>query len=244
MGILCGLLLLLTRSDEPWSRLSCCLGLQGQQLTERLECEVCQERAAGSIAGQAVLEATVSGRREDGTAHASCEARSPQCGTEDPEAACSRQAQNEGISPTPQQPRRRKLRILCLHGFRQNGSSFRGRTAALAKRISSLADLVFVDAPHPLPFFVKQPAAVSSPSNGRLDSSGDLHAHQDGAHSSAQGGDQHKSRLTERSEGESGCMPLAKAGSSQHPAGKLRRAWLLEPCQVEASQVALPSGLP
>ncbi|KAK9673374.1 hypothetical protein RND81_12G163600 [Saponaria officinalis] len=46
----------------------------------------------------------------------------------------------------------KKLRILCLHGFRQNASSFKGRTASLAKKLKSMAELVFVNAPHELPF--------------------------------------------------------------------------------------------
>ncbi|CAI0551789.1 unnamed protein product, partial [Linum tenue] len=46
----------------------------------------------------------------------------------------------------------RKLRILCLHGFRQNASSFKGRTASLAKKLKKIAELVFVDAPHELPY--------------------------------------------------------------------------------------------
>lgn len=46
----------------------------------------------------------------------------------------------------------KKLRILCLHGFRQNASSFKGRTASLAKKLKNIAELVFVDAPHELPF--------------------------------------------------------------------------------------------
>ncbi|KAK1318486.1 Rhodanese-like domain-containing protein 6 [Acorus calamus] len=50
----------------------------------------------------------------------------------------------------------RKLRILCLHGFRQNASNFKGRTSSLAKKLKSIAELVFVDAPHVLPF-VYQP---------------------------------------------------------------------------------------
>lgn len=52
----------------------------------------------------------------------------------------------------------RKLRILCLHGFRQNASSFKGRTASLAKKLKNIAELVFVDAPHELPF-IYQPLA-------------------------------------------------------------------------------------
>ncbi|WCJ43072.1 tRNA uridine(34) hydroxylase [Euphorbia peplus] len=51
----------------------------------------------------------------------------------------------------------RKLRILCLHGFRQNASGFKGRTASLAKKLKTIAELVFVDAPHELPFIYYQP---------------------------------------------------------------------------------------
>ncbi|KQJ86306.1 rhodanese-like domain-containing protein 6 isoform X4 [Brachypodium distachyon] len=50
----------------------------------------------------------------------------------------------------------KKLRILCLHGFRQNASSFKGRTSALAKKLKHIAELVFIDAPHKLSF-VYQP---------------------------------------------------------------------------------------
>lgn len=51
----------------------------------------------------------------------------------------------------------RKLRILCLHGFRQNASGFKGRTASLAKKLKNIAELVFVDAPHELPFIYQTP---------------------------------------------------------------------------------------
>ena len=53
------------------------------------------------------------------------------------------------------EPGRRPLRILCLHGFRQTANSFAGRLHALRKRLRGVAELVFVDAPHTLPFFVK-----------------------------------------------------------------------------------------
>jgi predicted esterase len=52
-----------------------------------------------------------------------------------------------------------KLKILCLHGFRQNTSSFKGRTSALAKKLKHIAELVFIDAPHELSF-VYQPILV------------------------------------------------------------------------------------
>ncbi|CAM8899728.1 unnamed protein product [Rhodiola kirilowii] len=47
----------------------------------------------------------------------------------------------------------RKLKVLCLHGFRQNASGFKGRTASLAKKLKNIVELVFVDAPHELSFF-------------------------------------------------------------------------------------------
>ena len=41
----------------------------------------------------------------------------------------------------------RKLRILCLHGYHGSGRILRGQTAAFAGELSSLAELVFIDAP-------------------------------------------------------------------------------------------------
>ncbi|XVE63140.1 hypothetical protein DITRI_Ditri06bG0176200 [Diplodiscus trichospermus] len=63
----------------------------------------------------------------------------------------------------------RKLRILCLHGFRQNASSFKGRSASLAKKLKSIAELVFVDAPHELPFVYQ---SCMEPQISRASSSG------------------------------------------------------------------------
>ncbi|XP_019704323.1 rhodanese-like domain-containing protein 6 isoform X2 [Elaeis guineensis] len=51
---------------------------------------------------------------------------------------------------------RRKLRILCLHGFRQNASNFKGRTSSLAKKLKNMVEFVFVDAPHELPFIYQE----------------------------------------------------------------------------------------
>ncbi|KAG4918525.1 hypothetical protein JHK82_055964 [Glycine max] len=53
----------------------------------------------------------------------------------------------------------RKLRILCLHGFRQNASSFKGRTASLAKKLKKMAEFVFINAPHELPFIYQIPVS-------------------------------------------------------------------------------------
>ncbi|XP_065175453.1 esterase OVCA2-like [Sycon ciliatum] len=45
----------------------------------------------------------------------------------------------------------RKLKILCLHGYRQCGVTFRERTGALRKMLKSMAEFVFVTAPHAIP---------------------------------------------------------------------------------------------
>ncbi|KAG0576547.1 hypothetical protein KC19_5G088800 [Ceratodon purpureus] len=49
-----------------------------------------------------------------------------------------------------------KLRLLCLHGFRQNASSFKGRLGSLKKKLKHVAEFVFVDAPHKLPFIQQE----------------------------------------------------------------------------------------
>ncbi|KAL5700337.1 Rhodanese-like domain-containing protein 6 [Ranunculus cassubicifolius] len=67
--------------------------------------------------------------------------------------ACTTFSPDQGKVPPPmKQPPSRKLRILCLHGFRQNASSFKGRTSSFAKKLKNIAQLVFIDAPHELPF--------------------------------------------------------------------------------------------
>ncbi|KAF9669839.1 hypothetical protein SADUNF_Sadunf13G0006200 [Salix dunnii] len=45
-----------------------------------------------------------------------------------------------------------KLRISCLHGFHQNASGFKGRTASLSRKLKSIVELIFVDAPLELSF--------------------------------------------------------------------------------------------
>jgi hypothetical protein len=41
-----------------------------------------------------------------------------------------------------------KLKILCIHGYRQNEKMFREKTGAFRKLIGKHADLVFITAPH------------------------------------------------------------------------------------------------
>lgn len=50
----------------------------------------------------------------------------------------------------------KKLRILCLHGFRQNASSFKGRTASFVKKLKNIAEFVYIDAPHQLRFIYQE----------------------------------------------------------------------------------------
>ena len=42
----------------------------------------------------------------------------------------------------------RKLKILCIHGYRQNEKMFREKTGAFRKIVGKHADLVFITAPH------------------------------------------------------------------------------------------------
>ena len=44
-----------------------------------------------------------------------------------------------------------KLKILCLHGYRQNETTFRERTGALRKLLKRNADFFFISAPHVIP---------------------------------------------------------------------------------------------
>eukprot|EP00341_Mesodinium_pulex_P001692 CAMPEP_0116919304 /NCGR_PEP_ID=MMETSP0467-20121206/20301_1 /TAXON_ID=283647 /ORGANISM="Mesodinium pulex, Strain SPMC105" /LENGTH=103 /DNA_ID=CAMNT_0004596847 /DNA_START=1 /DNA_END=312 /DNA_ORIENTATION=+ len=43
-----------------------------------------------------------------------------------------------------------KLKILCLHGYRQSAKIFRDKTGAFRKKFKSLAEFDFVTAPHPV----------------------------------------------------------------------------------------------
>ena len=45
----------------------------------------------------------------------------------------------------------KKLRILMLHGWSQNGKLFSDRTGPLRRKLRAIADLVYITAPHELP---------------------------------------------------------------------------------------------
>ncbi|XP_042298661.1 esterase OVCA2 [Sceloporus undulatus] len=56
------------------------------------------------------------------------------------------------------------LRLLCLHGYRQDAASFRARTGSLRKALHGRAQLVAVDAPHPV-LLARPPRAGAAPSS-------------------------------------------------------------------------------
>lgn len=39
------------------------------------------------------------------------------------------------------------LRILCIHGYQQNGSTFREKTGAFRKLLKKQVELIYLDAP-------------------------------------------------------------------------------------------------
>lgn len=63
-------------------------------------------------------------------------------------------AKSTKSSPTPAVEPESKLKILALHGYRQNGDGFKSKLGSFRKFIGKHAELVFVTAPHiapPLP---------------------------------------------------------------------------------------------
>ena len=60
-------------------------------------------------------------------------------------ALCAAAAAERARAPPPPQ---RRLRVLCLHGFRQTGKQLRGRLAKLRGKLGDLVDFKFADAPH------------------------------------------------------------------------------------------------
>ncbi|XP_066492328.1 esterase OVCA2 isoform X2 [Tiliqua scincoides] len=56
----------------------------------------------------------------------------------------------------------RALRLLCLHGYRQNADSFRARSGALRKALRRRAELLSVVAPHAVAAQQPQPGEAAS----------------------------------------------------------------------------------
>ncbi len=127
----------------------------------------------------------------------------------------------------------RRLRILCLHGFRQNAHVFRGRNAGLIRRLSSIAELVCVDAPHTLPFLVKGSPQPPSPLVSAREGSQSEHE----AEPHLRGSEPDAYQERKQSSGENGADRADSCGGCQqrrHP----RRGWLVEPGQLAADRVS------
>eukprot|EP00088_Acartia_fossae_P064024 TRINITY_DN7858_c0_g1_i1.p1 TRINITY_DN7858_c0_g1~~TRINITY_DN7858_c0_g1_i1.p1 ORF type:complete len:399 (+),score=63.91 TRINITY_DN7858_c0_g1_i1:51-1199(+) len=62
----------------------------------------------------------------------------------------SSEKKKKGSSNEIQKPREesRKLKILCLHGYRQSGQAFRTKTGSFRKATGKYADFSFITAPH------------------------------------------------------------------------------------------------
>lgn len=73
-------------------------------------------------------------------------ARGEELGLDSERPSESPQPRGEALSAP-----RRRLRVLCLHGFRQTGQGLKGRLAAFQRSVKDLVEMVFVDAPHQLP---------------------------------------------------------------------------------------------
>ena len=51
----------------------------------------------------------------------------------------------------PQEEKKRKLRVLCIHGYRQNAKTSKEKLGSFRKLIAKFADLDFITAPHLIP---------------------------------------------------------------------------------------------
>lgn len=75
------------------------------------------------------------------------------CQKEKSEVHCNMCAKARDPAISRSEQTLRPLRILVLHGFRQNASNMRGRMSALRKQLRHVAEFVYMDAPHELPFY-------------------------------------------------------------------------------------------
>ncbi|EGG25155.1 DUF341 family protein [Cavenderia fasciculata] len=55
---------------------------------------------------------------------------------------------NSSTPPLYNSGDKKRLRILCLHGYKQNANLFKSKTAVLRKSLDDIAEFVYVDAPH------------------------------------------------------------------------------------------------
>lgn len=152
--LICG-----TSFDDYSSRCRCsycrmlvlvCYSCQGKANVEYV-CDLCKKHRKGSRPQPCI---------KDDKSHS---ADSPEAAEVETAFSSLHVSPSSIISGTYGNGLNRKLRILCLHGFRQNASNFKGRTASLAKKLKSMAELVFVNAPHELPFIYQTTSQTTSP---------------------------------------------------------------------------------
>ncbi|KAJ0976430.1 hypothetical protein J5N97_018395 [Dioscorea zingiberensis] len=118
-----------------------CYSCQGE-FSERYVCELCQRHGKGSK----MLPL------KDNPMHSDLTPDSLESTAVELTLLASQQDSDSDLSRRNGSGPHRKLRILCLHGFRQNASTFKGRTFSLAKKLKSVVEFTFIDAPHVLPF--------------------------------------------------------------------------------------------
>jgi len=80
-----------------------------------------------------------------GSLKSSVKAQSPRVKGETNKPKCQKSNEVKGKS-TP-----RKLKILCIHGYRQNAKSFKEKLGSFRKLIGKQADVEFITAPHHIP---------------------------------------------------------------------------------------------
>lgn len=232
-------------------------------------CELCLERRIQAVpASSAPAQQGPTEQANDAPRTSTCQSPSAKQAVPGVLSSSAGECAKDGRRALPV----RRLRILCLHGFRQSASSLRGRTEALARKLADLAELVYVDAPHPLPFMLKQPGSQEA-STPRESSSAEQAQHNSETARSQQD-------LTESAQGHSEAAPQRGAASANceedlqspdvtlgggwqpgddHKGGKanatgasgphsraeqrrFRRAWLLELEQHPISQVNCTSA--
>ncbi|GLC50616.1 hypothetical protein PLESTB_000399800 [Pleodorina starrii] len=151
----------------------------------------------------------------------------------------------------------RRLRILCLHGFRQTAKQFQGRTCALRKKLRDLADFVFVDGPHTLPLFVKPQAAAAAAataSDGGGGTDADADATADTADEAGARGAlvSHDADVADEdveafndggdADGATTAVEGGAAAAAPPPPLAAKRAWLLPPELYGGAAAAAPAG--
>lgn len=68
--------------------------------------------------------------------------------TNNSEAAAASSSTKSNTSNKPALEIKDKLRVLCLHGYRQNGDALKSKLGSFRKHVAKYAEFVFITAPH------------------------------------------------------------------------------------------------